>query len=173
MSKISSRRVWMGKLMVMLVLAWSVGLAGTVQARQTAPTESSVAADVERDLGAALDMWRDGRYDDLYERVVPSGKQSKEAFVKKMGATTRRPTCCWDKLRDVQVTVKNDATVTVRAKLGFEDAVGTETVTRSFKMVRKGDTWRLSQTDIISLAGGGKKKKYWNKHRSGNGESTR
>lgn len=163
----------MGKLMVMLVLAWSVGLVGTVQASQAAPAESSIAADVERDLGAALDLWRDGRYEDLYERVVPSGKQSKETFVRKMAAAPRRPTCCWDKMQDVQITVKNGSTVTVRAKLGFEDAVGTETVTRSFKMVRKGDTWRLSQTDIVSLAGNGKKKKYWGKNRSGNGESSR
>ncbi|GFE56571.1 hypothetical protein [Geobacter sp. AOG1] len=159
--------------LVMVVLACIVGVTGMVRELPAASADSGVEAEVKRDLESILDLWRDGRYADLYEQVIPGGKQSKETFVRKMQIATRRPTCCWDKVQEVRVTVKNQTTATVRAKLGFEEGVGTEYLTRTFKVVKQGDVWRLSQADITSLAASSKRKRYWHKNRSDHGENTR
>lgn len=163
----------MGKLMAVAVLVGIVCFAGTVRDLPAASADSGVEAEVKRDMESALGLWRDGRYDDLYEQVVPGGKQSKETFIRKLQVSTRRPTCCWDKVQEVRVTVKSGTTATVRARLGFEEGVGTEYLTRTFKVVKQGDTWRLAQADVVSLAGSVKKKRYVTKHRSDNVESTR
>lgn len=161
----------MGKLVVMLACI-AIGFTGTVSALPAA-ADSGVEAEVKRDMEFALDLWRDGRYDDLYEQVVPGGKQSKETFVRKMQLATRRPACCWEKVQEVRVTVKSGTSATVRAKLGFEEGVGTEYLTRTFKVVKQGDTWRLAQADVVSLAAVSKKKRYVTKRRSDHGENGR
>lgn len=162
----------MGKLVVVLACI-AIGFTGMVRDLPAASADSGVEAEVKRDMESALDLWRDGRYADLYEQVVPGGKQSKETFVRKMQLATRRPACCWEKVQEVRVTVKNGTTATVRAKLGFEEGVGTEYLTRTFKVVKEGDVWRLSQADVVSLAAGSKKKHYVTKRRSDHGENGR
>lgn len=164
----------MGKL-VTVVLVWLIGFAGIGWELPVVSADGGVEveAEVKRDLESALDLWRDGRYADLYEQVVPGGKQSKETFIRKLQVSSRRPTCCWDKVQEVRVTVKNETTATVRAKLGFEEGVGTEYLTRTFKVVKQGDRWCLAQADVVSLAAGSKKKRYVTKRRSDRGENGR
>ena len=150
----------MGKVMVMALVAGSLWLSGPAQARQEV-TDSGIAAEVRRDVETSLDLWREGRFDELYQRVVPRGRQGKEGFGKKLAAAPRRPACCWEKIQEVAVTVLDPATVTLHARLGFEGSGGTEFVTRSFKVVRMGEWWRLDQSDVFSLAGAGKKRKVY------------
>jgi len=163
----------MGNLLAVVAFVGIACFTGMVRELPAASADSGVEAEIKRDMESALDLWRDGRYADLYEQVVPGGKQSKETFVRKMQLATRRPACCWEKVQEVRVTVKTGTTATVRAKLGFEEGVGTEYITRTFKVVKQGDVWRLSQADIISLAASSKRKKYWHKNRGDHVESTR
>ena len=163
----------MGRFLVVIALVAVAGMLGVVCQPPTAFADSGVETEVRQDMESALDLWRDGRYADLYEQVIPGGRQSKETFVRKMTIATRRPTCCWDKLQDVRVTVKNGTTATVRAKLGFEEGVEAEYITRTFKVVKERDVWRFSQADIVSLAASSTRKKYVQKHRSNHGENSR
>ena len=59
----------------------------------------------------------------------------------------------------MRISVRNDSSATVRAKLGFErEAEDTDFITRSFKLQKEDGVWRISQSDIFSLAGIGTKK---------------
>ena len=132
------------------------GAAQAKRERQPAASEavnrSNAEQEVLRDFEQILDLWRDGRYDDLFERTA-AGKNSKEQLTDKLTSASRRPACCWEKMQDAQVTVKSARAAVVRAKLGFEDAVpGTVFVTKAITMRKEGGLWMISQSDLLLLA---------------------
>jgi hypothetical protein len=109
-------------------------------------------AQVLQDFERILDLWRDGRYDELYLRTVTTGKEGKEQFARHLASAPRRPACCWEKMQDARVTMKSGRTAVVFARLGFEGAVpGTEFVTKGIKMKKQDDVWLISQSDLFSL----------------------
>lgn len=117
------------------------------------PGEGGAAAEAEvlRQFSQILDLWRDGRYEELYERTATGGKGSKEGFAKRLGSAPRRPACCWEKMQDPKVTLKGE-TALVRARLGFEGSVaGTEYVTKSVKLKRENGLWQISQSELFTL----------------------
>ena len=122
------------------------------------PVPTGSEQEVLRDFEQILDLWRDGRYSDLYERTT-GGKEGKERFAKKLASAPRKPACCWEKMQEVRVSLKSDRAATVRAKLGFEGSVsGTEFVTKGIKLKREDNVWVISQADLFSLAELSKKK---------------
>jgi len=108
--------------------------------------------EVLRDFEQILDLWRDGRYGELFERTT-GGKGSREQFVKRLASAPRKPACCWEKLQDARVSQSSARAATVRARLGFEGGVsGTEFVTKAVKLKREDGYWAISQSDLFSLA---------------------
>lgn len=121
-------------------------------------TSASSEHDVLRDFEQILDLWRDGRYGDLYDRIAP-GKESKEAFAGKLASAPRRPACCWEKMQDAQVSLKSERAALLRARLGFEGHMsGTEFVTKGFTLKKQDGLWLISQTDLYALANVSRKK---------------
>lgn len=148
---------------VLLVLTLVLSLASVFPAMGKTPYMSSEELQTESQRGfeEILDLWRDGRFEELYARTLAGGRSSKEQFAKKLSSASRKPACCWEKMQEVKVSIKNDSTVTLRAKLGFEAGqTGTDYTTRSFKLQKEDGVWRISQSDILSLAGVTKKKGY-------------
>jgi len=120
------------------------------------PAIADTAADVEvrRDFEAVLDLWRDGRYNELYDRTYLTGKGSKESFIRRLSAAGLRPACCWEKLQEVKVTVSDSGKATLHARVGLESGgTATEHCTRSFRLRREDGVWKASASDILSLAG--------------------
>ena len=114
--------------------------------------------EVLRDFEKILDLWRDARYAELYERTS-GGKEGKERFAKRLALAPHKPACCWEKMQEARVSLKNDRAATVRAKLGFEGNVsGTEFVTKGIKLTRVENFWVISQSDLFALANLSKKK---------------
>jgi hypothetical protein len=115
--------------------------------------------EVRRDFETILDLWRDGRFADLYDRTYAAGSRSRESFLRKMSVADRRPACCWEKMQEVKVTVSGADSATLHARIGLE-RTGTETdsCTRSFRMKRESGVWKASLSDILSLAGTSRKK---------------
>ncbi|WP_298434038.1 hypothetical protein [Geobacter sp.] len=98
-----------------------------------------------------LDLWRDGRYDRLYDRTT--GDIERGRFVEQLLYASRIPACCWEKLRDVTVSWAGEGKVSLTATLGMEvEGVGTRFVTRSFLLVRDRGVWKVPAGDILSLA---------------------
>ncbi|GAM09895.1 hypothetical protein OR1_02177 [Geobacter sp. OR-1] len=134
-------------------------------ARSAYQTDSEASTAARAAFEEILDLWRADRYDDLYDRTQHGGKTAKEDFARKLGNATFKPACCWQKMQDVSVHVENDDIAVVRAKVGLEGDGDIQYKTRSYRMVREGDIWRISQSDLFSLAGAKAKKKVYKKHR--------
>lgn len=110
-------------------------------------------------FGEILDLWRNSAYDDLWRRTISTGRQSKESFIRRLSSAGHRPACCWEKMQDVTVTANDDRKATVQAKVGLEGTDGsTGFVTKRFKLVNEEGLWKISMSDILSLAENGKKK---------------
>ncbi|HEY6874697.1 MAG TPA: hypothetical protein VI298_18410 [Geobacteraceae bacterium] len=147
----------MGKLVFVLMLVMSLFGAGAVQGKTPYLGEEELKAEAERGFGEILDLWRDGRYDELYDRTL-AGTQTKEGFVGRLAAAPFRPVCCWEKLQEVRVTMKSDDSAAIRAQVGLDGGSGTTFKTRDFKLVKEDGVWRISQADILSLSGAARKK---------------
>lgn len=116
-------------------------------------------AEIQRDFETVLDLWRDGRYDELCRRTYLSGNGSREAFIRKLSGSGVRPACCWEKLQEVTVARSGDGRATLHARIGLETGgTVTEQRTRSFRLRREDGVWKPAATDIISLAGSTRRK---------------
>ena len=122
----------------------------------TAADDSS-AAEVRKDVEKTLDLWREGRFEDVYRRVIESGGHTKEYFVNHLAAAPRKPSCCWEKMQEVHVTVLGDRQATLKAKFGFDTGIGTEFMTKGLKVEKEDGVWKIKMSEVLSLSGTGKK----------------
>lgn len=148
----------MRKFVQLVILFGLLGTVWPVWGKTPYLAEDELKAEAKAGFEKILDLWRDGKYDEVYARTTVGGKQSKEEFVARLAAAPLRPACCWEKLQEVKVVVKGDSAVTIRAKLGFEGVGATEFKTRSFKLMKEEGVWCIAQSDILSLAEAKKKK---------------
>lgn len=121
------------------------------------PADEEIKSRAQHGFEEILDLWRDGKYDALRERTILSGKLSKENFISRLSTASRKPACCWEKIQDVSITVITDNSVDLRAKVGLEGTGSTEFMTKSFKLTKEDGVWKVSQSDILVLAGTAKK----------------
>jgi hypothetical protein len=121
----------------------------------------------EQAVSDTLDLWREGRYEQLFDQLSHRGKISRELFVKKMHETTIRPACCWQKLENFRVLSEKRNTATVYTKIGLEGTPAMNaSSTREFKLNFEGGGWRMQLNDLYSLAGiSGKKARVSHKKR--------
>lgn len=155
----------MKNLLILFVLGIATLFASHATGRSAYQTDAELSGSARTAFEEILDLWRGGNYDRLYERTRMNGKTAKEDFASRLEGSPRKPACCWQKLQDLSVHVENDDTAVIRAKVGLEGTSGIIYKTRSFRLVREGETWRISQTDLFSLAGSQKAKKRSRKHR--------
>jgi hypothetical protein len=121
--------------------------AGTVRA-------ASSPGALEQAMSDTLDLWREGRYEQLYDHLAQRGKTSREQFVKKMQDTSIRPACCFQKLENFRVLNEKRTEATVYARVGLEgSANAAESSTREFKMTHEENVWKMQLADVFSIAG--------------------
>jgi hypothetical protein len=137
-------------LLLLAVFALSVPLTAAA-GKQVADAEALKAAAVS-DFEAMLDLWRAGNYGELYNRTLISGKDTRESFSKRMAAAPLKPSCCWEKMQEVHVTVRSPTSVVIRAKLGLDAPGGMTYKTKSFKLNLEDGQWRIARSEIQSLA---------------------
>lgn len=116
-----------------------------------AATEPAV---LEQSVSDTLDLWREGRYEQLYERLYRRGKTSKEQFTRMMRDSTIRPACCFQKMGNFQVLNEKRTEATVYAKIGLEGTSDPNaSSTREFRLAHEAGLWKMHLSDITSLAG--------------------
>ena len=124
----------------------------------TAGAESTPGV-LEQSMSDTLDLWREGRYEQLYEHLANRGKTSREQFVKKMRDTAIRPACCFQKLENFKVLNEKRTEATVYAKVGLEGTPNVaESCTREFKLTHEENTWKMQLADVLALSGAKAKK---------------
>lgn len=122
------------------------------------------ASGIAGDFEAALDLWRDGRYGELYDRTYAAGTGSREAFIHRLSGSSRKPACCWQKLQDLKITGIHGNNANLYARVGIEVLSGeTEYCTRSFRVRREEGVWKICMADILSLAGRNGRKRVHNR----------
>lgn len=127
--------------------------------RQAAVDDEAIRSDAARGFEAILDLWRDGRFDELYQRTLISGKDTKESFQKRMATAPLKPSCCWEKMQEVSVRVKSPTSVVISARLGLDGPGALEYKTKSFKLFLEDGQWRIARADILAIAEARKGKK--------------
>jgi len=117
---------------------------------------------LEQSMSETLDLWREGNYERLFDRLTRRGKTSRETFVHKMREANIRPACCWQKMENFKVLNEKRTEATVYVKVGLEGSPNMpETATREFKLTHEGGVWKMQLSDIFSIAGvTGKKGKH-------------
>jgi hypothetical protein len=151
------RRIY---LIPLLLLVLNILPAEATSRSKSAPPVNATVTEQEvlRDFEKILDLWRDGKYNDLFERTG-TGRESREHFAKKLESAPRKPACCWEKMQEARVSVKSEREAMVRARLGFEGSIpGTDYVTKAIKMKKEDGVWLISQSDLFNLAAVTKKR---------------
>lgn len=128
------------------------------------PAASAVAGTapdvLQQSMSDTLDLWREGRYEQLFERLAHRGRTSKEQFVSKMRATSIRPACCFQKLENFRVLNEKRTEATVYARIGLEGTPDTAgSATREFKLTHEEQVWKMQLADVLSISGAAAKKK--------------
>lgn len=150
-------RIWIAVTVVLLAF---VSGAVPVNAAESAST-------LEKAMSETLDIWRDGRYEQLFEQLAHRGKTSREAFVKKMRDATIRPACCWQKMENFRVLNEKRTEATVYVKIGLEGSTdSTSSTTREFKLTHQDGGWKMQLADVLSIAGVTAKKSAGSKRHS-------
>lgn len=149
--------------MVRLLLSFSLVVsmsANVASAAQTSPEE------LQQAMSDTLDLWRDGRFEQLYESLSHRGKTSKEQFVKKMRGAEIKPACCWQKIENFKVLNEKRTEATVYARVGLEGSTpnAPESSTREFKLSHDSQSWKMQMNDVVALSGV-KAKKGTKKHK--------
>lgn len=122
-------------------------------------------AQLEKAMSDTLDVWREGKYEQLYEQLAHRGKTSREAFVKKMSSAPIRPACCWQKMENFKVLNEKRTEATVYVKVGLEGTSdATNSVTREFKLTHQEGMWKMHLPDVVAIAGVGGKKTVTKRH---------
>ncbi len=115
--------------------------------------QEQVKAEARRGFEEILELWRDGNYQALYDRLVISSRSDFATFADQMNHSGRKPACCWEQLQDVSVTYISRSRVSISAKLGIEvEGMGTRFVSRPFYLVKEGGEWKIHEADVISIA---------------------
>jgi hypothetical protein len=137
------------------VVAMVVFLVGEVPG-----SAAETVSPLEKSMSDTLDIWREGRYEQLFEQLAHRGKTSRETFVRKMRETTTRPVCCWQKMEHFKILNEKRTEATVYVKIGLEGTPGgAESTTREFKLTHQEGVWKMQLADIFSIAGVTGKKK--------------
>jgi len=127
-----------------------------VSAKQETPDPESIKTEAVRAFEKILDLWHAGDFDHLYDKTTVAGKDTRESFRKKMEAAKLKPSCCWEKMQDVAVSVKSNSSVVIRAKIGLDAPGNMVYKTKSFRMTNEFGEWRIARSELLSLAGSGK-----------------
>lgn len=116
---------------------------------------------LEQAMSDTLDLWREGRYEQLFDHLAHRGRTSREAFVKRMGDATSKPACCFQKMGNFKVLNEKRTEATVFVTVGLEGSPNTpESCTREFKLTHEEGIWKMQLNDVLSMAGiTGKKRK--------------
>jgi len=136
-------------LIVLVSLIPSLAFSGSLT-----PTEKRK---IESDATDAFDMifrlWKDGKYEDLYEYGVRRSHTSisKENFVVKMRSKSYELALSWETIRDIEAEVTSHKLVYVRAKIGYRNKSGGDTKfrTETYRIEFEGDKWRIDLSKIL------------------------
>lgn len=108
----------------------------------------------EQALSDTLDLWREGRFEQLYDGLSHRNRISRERFIVLMRESSVRPACCHQKLNSFRLIIEKLTTATVYARIGLEGGSGADSsLSKEFTLDHQEGRWKVRLADIKSLAG--------------------
>jgi len=119
----------------------------------TSTEKSKVESDATDAFNRIIRLWKDGRFEDLYEHGYRRSQipLSKENFVIKMRNKSHEFASSWETIRDMEAEVASHKLVYVRAKIGYRSKGGGDTkfLTGTYRVEFEGDRWRIDLSKIL------------------------
>jgi hypothetical protein len=102
---------------------------------------------------AILSLWKEGKYEALYEYGTLSSKANvaKEKFVSQMRNKAWGLATSWETLRDIEVNIKHPALVYVSARIGYKPRKWGDTTVRTetYRLLLEDGIWRIDLLKIL------------------------
>ncbi len=114
----------------------------------------------EQAISDTLDLWREGKYEQMYNLLSHRGSMNRERFVSMLRDASLTPSCCHLKLNDFKLINEKRTTSKVFAKIGMEGLSMTNSShSREFTLDHEEGRWKMRLADIKAIAGKSKNKK--------------
>lgn len=109
----------------------------------------------EQALSNALDLWREGRLEPLYDSLSHRGSTSRERFITLLKDAALKPACCHLKLNNFRLISEKQTTAKAFAVVGMEGwgATAGGRQSREFTLDHEEGQWKVRLIDIKALAG--------------------
>jgi hypothetical protein len=136
------------------LVVWLALGAGATSAASPPPSRPAEVWPVEAAFREAVQLWADEQFEILWERGLLASRYrvSREAFVRGMRHRVVKPTCCWGRLRSVQVHLQTPEEALVEAQIGVDVKTLGTTVVRSMLVYlrREEGVWRVTLEDFLT-----------------------
>jgi hypothetical protein len=115
--------------------------------------KNKIEGDVIESVKATLSLWKDGKYDLLYDCGDQKSRRSidREGFEHRMRKKRIGLASSWETIRDIQVDVKSTTLAYATVKIGYKPKSGGETKfrTETYQMSFEKGMWRINLTKIL------------------------
>jgi hypothetical protein len=115
---------------------------------------NKIEADVIESVKTILSLWKDGKYDALYDHGDQKSRMSvnREAFEYRMTKKGIGLASSWETVRDIKVEVKSATLAYATAKIGFKPTRGGETKfhTETYRMSFEKGMWKINLSKILA-----------------------
>ncbi len=143
----------MSRLFVLFLIVISISCASVSVAEQRNDPREQAISDT-------LDLWREGRYEQMYNLLSHRGSMSRERFVSMLRDASLTPACCHLKLNDFRLINEKRTTSKVFAKIGMEGlSSSSSSHSREFTLDHEEGRWKMRLADIKAIAGESRYKK--------------
>ncbi|NWG01547.1 MAG: DUF4124 domain-containing protein [Syntrophaceae bacterium] len=116
---------------------------------------SKIEGDVTESFKTILSIWKDGKYDMLYDHGDQKSRMAvnREEFSKRMKKKGIGLASSWETVRDIQVEVKNATHAYVTARIGFKPTKGGETKFRTeiYPLSFEKGMWKINLLKILNV----------------------
>lgn len=121
----------------------------------------------EQAISDTLDLWREGRFEQLYSNLSHRNGMTKESFIEHYTSSQAKPACCHMKLNNFKLLNEKRTTARVYATIAMEGVPNANaTQSREFTLDCEGGVWKMRLADIKQLAGNSRSKRTSTSHRS-------
>ena len=115
--------------------------------------KNKIEGDVIESVKATLSLWKDGKYDLLYDCGDQKSRRTinREGFEQRMRKKKIGLASSWETIRDIQVDVKSTTLAYATVKIGYKPKSGGETKfrTETYQMSFEKGMWRINLTKIL------------------------
>jgi len=122
--------------------------------KKDAINRNKIEADVIESVKTILSLWKDGKYDLLYDHGDQKSRMAvnKEDFEHRMKKKGIRLASSWEGIRNIEVDVRSATLAYATARIGFRSTRGGETKfrTETYRMSFEKGMWKINLTKILS-----------------------